>query len=76
MWRKIISGVLKDSILGPLLFNIFINDICLFAKNSTLGNYADDNTEYFCEKAFDEVTRDAFPAAKICKEGSRKIFNK
>ena len=30
--------------LGPLLFNIFINDIFYFIEKSTLYNYADDNT--------------------------------
>ena len=39
----------------PLLFNIFINDIFLFAKNLTLCNYADENIQFSCEKAFDQV---------------------
>ena len=47
--KKITSGVLQGSIL------IFINDIFSFAKNSTPHNYADDNTQFSCEKTFDQV---------------------
>ena len=35
--------------------NIFVDDIFLFAKNSTLCKYADDNTQISCEKTIDQV---------------------
>jgi hypothetical protein len=43
------------SILEPVLLNILINDICYFISDSSLYNYADDNTLSYSGYDLDKI---------------------
>lgn len=46
-WNEVSAGVPQGSVLGPLIFNIFLNDLVYAVKQGTLSAYAYDTQIFF-----------------------------
>ena len=71
-WNLLEKGVPQGSILGPLLFNIFINDMFYFIEKCSLYNFADDNSLSNAAPTLNEVKLNLQYDSKICIKWFRK----
>ena len=62
--EKLKSGVPQGSVLGPLLFIIFINDMCHLQLNSKKSIFADDTTLYCSGVSIQSII--SFLEADLC----------
>ena len=62
---EIIFGVQQESVLGPLLFNIFLIGLFFIIEDTEIASYADDNTPRVIADNIDGIIKSLEEASEL-----------
>ena len=76
-WTELWQGVPQGSILGPILFNIYLNDLFFLVHYTKVHNFADDTTFFACNKDLgslkNRLEHDSFLSIELFQNNYMKL---
>lgn len=57
MFEILLSGMPQGSTLGPILFNIFLNNLFLWLTKPNIPKFVDDNKIYLTSRYLEKLLR-------------------